>query len=393
MAETLSGKTAIVGIGETAYYKRGGSPDPEFKMALQAILRAVDDAGLKVTDIDGFSSFNNDRNDGNRLATALGIPDLKFTCIPGVTGHGAGAVAHAAAAVAAGYANYVVAYRGLAQGQFGRFGQFGGYGGGTGPSVVTFPQSHTVPYGVLAPVQTYTTRTTRFMHDHGIKQDALRAIAMACYHHAQRNPRAVMYGRPLSEEDYDNSRWIAEPQHLFDCCLENDCAAAVIVTTAERARDLQQKPVSILSAATGSDYRQNPAAQGGPNFATANLTNVGKRLFGMGGVTPQDVDVAQLYDNFSGAVLMSIVELGFCAPEDANDFVTFENLTWPNGALPLNTSGGNIAECYVHGHGLILEGVRQVRGTSTAQIDDVSVSLVTSAPLAFTTGALLLTPA
>ena len=391
MAETLSGKTAIVGIGETAYYKRGASPDAEFKMALQAILRAVDDAGLRPHDLDGFVAFSSDRNEGYRLATALGIPDLKYSNIAGITGHGAGAVAHAASAVAAGYANYVVAFRALAQGQFGRFGQFGGYGGGAAaPSTVSHPGSFTVPYGVLAPVQSFTMRTTRFMHDHGVKQDALRAISMACYHHAQRNPRAVMHGRPLSAEDYDNSRWIVEPQHLFDCCLENDCAAAVIVTTEERARDLQQKPVRILAAATGSDERQGAAAQGGPKFATANLTNVATRLFEMGGVSPQDVDVAQFYDNFSGAVMMSIVEHGFCRPEEVNDFVTFENLTWPNGALPINTSGGNIAECYVHGHGLILEAVRQVRGTSTSQINDVKISLATSAPLAPVTGSILL---
>lgn len=391
MGGTISGATAIAGIGETAYHRRGGSPDAEFKMALQATIAAAEDAGLDVRAIDGFSSFSGDRNDGARLATALDLPDLKYSATVGVSGHAAAAIANAAAAVAAGYADYVVAFRALAQGQFGRFGQFGGYGGGAGTvDTVGFPGSWTVPYGVLAPVQTYTLRTTRFLHDHGIHQDALRAISLACYHHAQRNPRAVMYGRPLEADDYDSSRWIVEPQHLFDCCMENDCAAAVIVTTAERARDLRHDAALILGIATGSDRRQFPAAQGGPDFATSNMKNVARRAFAMAGVTPADVDVAQLYDNFTGAVLMSIVEHGFCTPEEVNEFVTFENLTAPGGRLPVNTSGGNIAEAYVHGIGLVLEAVRQLRGTSTSQVDGAEVALATAAPLAFVTGSIIL---
>jgi acetyl-CoA acetyltransferase len=380
----------VVGVGQTTYYKRGGSPDPEFKMALMAVLAAAEDAGLDPRAIDGFSSFSGDRNDGSRLATALGLRDLRYTSIVGVSGHAAAAIGNAAAAVAAGYADYVVAFRSLAQGQFGRFGQFGGYGGGAGDvPTVDFPASFTVPYGVLAPVQSYSMRGTRLMHDHGIRQDTMRAISMACYHHAQRNPNAVMYGRPLSAEDYDNSRWIVEPQHLFDCCMENDCAAAVIVTTAERARDLRQVPAAILGVATGSDYRQFPPAQGGPDYATSNQKTVAKRVFEMAGVTPGDVDVAQFYDNFSCAVLMSIIEHGFCTPEEANEFVTFDNLTWPNGRLPINTSGGNIAEAYVHGIGLVLEAVRQIRGTSTSQLADVELSLATAAPLAWATGTVI----
>jgi acetyl-CoA acetyltransferase len=388
---SISGRTAIVGIGETTYHRRGGATDAELTMALRATLAAAEDAGLDPRAIDGFSSFSGDRNDGSRLATALGLPDLKYTATVGVSGHAAAAIANAAAAVAAGYADHVVAFRSLAQGQFGRFGQFGGYGGGVGDvETVGFPASMTVPYGVLAPVQSYSMRTTRLLHDHGIRQDALRAISLACYHHAQRNPRAVMYGRPLTADDYDASRWIVEPQHLFDCCMENDCAAAVIVTTLERARDLRPDPVVILGVATGSDHRQFPAAQGGPDFATANMKTVARRVFAMAGLTPADVDVAQLYDNFTGAVLMSIIEHGFCTPEEANDFVTFENLTWPDGRLPINTSGGNIAEAYVHGIGLVLEAVRQIRGTSTSQVEGAEVALATAAPLAWATGSLLL---
>jgi acetyl-CoA acetyltransferase len=228
---TIRGKTAIVGIGETRYYKRGASPDPEFKLVLEAVLNAVDDAGMDVHDIDGFASYSNDRNDPPRIASALGLPHIGFSNMfwGGGGGGGSGAVANAAAAVAAGYADNVVVFRGLAQGQFGRFGQ------GAPVKYAAGGAAFTAPYGLMSPAQMFAMRVRRFMHEHHVRQDALRAVSLASYAHAQHNPRAVMHGRPLTEEDYENSRWIVEPFHLFDCCMENDGAAAVIVTSAERA--------------------------------------------------------------------------------------------------------------------------------------------------------------
>jgi acetyl-CoA acetyltransferase len=214
------------------------------------------------------------------------------------------------------------------------------------------------------------------MHRYGISQDALAAIALASYQHAQFNPRAIMYGRPLSREDYDNSRWISEPFHLFDCCQENDGAAAVILTTAERARDLKQKPVYVLGAAQGFDPAYSQPQSGAANFAT-----VGRRIWQATGVQPKDIDVAQVYENFTGGTLMSMAENGFFAPEDANAFCTLENLSAPGGRLPLNTSGGNLAECYTHGLELVNEAVRQVRGVSTAQVPDVELSFVAAGPV------------
>src|SRR5207253_4114973 len=131
---------------------------------------------------------------------------------------------------------------------------------------VSYPASYTVPYGLMSPAQQFAMRVRRFMHDHHVSQAPMKAIALASYHHAQSNPRAVMYGRALSPEDYDNSRWIVEPFHLFDCCMENDGGAAVIVTTAERARDLRQKPAYVLSASQGSDYRQAAGAHNAPDY-------------------------------------------------------------------------------------------------------------------------------
>jgi acetyl-CoA acetyltransferase len=290
-------------------------------------------------------------------------------------GGGSAAIGNAAAAIAAGYAKCVVVYRGLAQGQFGRFGQT--------PAMKTIaaPYSYTWPYGITTPAQWIAIRTRRFMHEHHVTQDALAAIALASYHHAQFNPRAVMYGKPLTRQAYDESRWIVEPFHLYDCCLENDGAAAVIVTSAERARDLRQKPAYLMAAAQGSDYRQGAGADNMPDYTTSNFKTLAPRLYKMAGIEPKDVDVAQVYENFTGAVMLSIIEHGFCHPDEAQNFFTLENLTAPDGKLPLNTSGGNLAECYMHGLELIVEAVRQVRGTSTCQVKDAEISLVASGPM------------
>ncbi|MGD0119508.1 MAG: acetyl-CoA acetyltransferase [Candidatus Binatus sp.] len=375
--ETIKDKVAIAGIGETTYYKRGTAPVSEFRLACEAIIKAADDAGIKVTDIDGIASYADDRNDASRLATALGIPDLAFANMfwGGGGGGGSGAVANAAAGIAAGYAKNVVVFRALAQGQFGRFGQ-----GSRAPSI-SGPAAYTLPYGLMSAAQMFAMKVQRFMYDHDVQQDAFAAVALASYHHAQFNPRAVMHGRPLTREAYYESRWIVEPFHLFDCCLENDGAAAVILTSAERARDMKQKPAYLMAAAQGSDYRQNASAHNQPDYATSNFKTLAPRLYEMAGIGPKDVDVVQSYENFTGGVVMSLVEHGFFAADEVNEFCTFENFAAPDGKLPLNTSGGNLAECYMHGLELVVEAVRQVRGTSTCQVKDAEIALVASGPM------------
>jgi acetyl-CoA acetyltransferase len=383
---SIKDKVVLVGIGETKYYKRGGAPESELQLALTAIQQAVADAGLRIEDIDGFSSYSNDRNEPTRLAAALGIPQLQFSNMQWGGGGGgmAAAIGNAAAAIGAGYAKYVVAFRALAQGQFGRFGQ------GRVETRVSGPLAYTTPYGLLSPAQTFAMRTQRFMYEHHITQDTLAAIALASYKHAQYNPRAVMYGRPLTREMYDNSRWIVEPFHLYDCCLENDGAAAVVLTSTERGRDLPHQPVYLMAAAQGSSYRQGAIAHNAPDYATSNFKTVAPRLFGMAGIAPKDVNVAQIYENFTGGVLMSLVEHGFCTADEAEEFCSNGNLEWPNGRLPLNTSGGNLAEAYMHGLELVLEGVRQLRGTSTCQVHNASICLVAAGPMVSPVSSVLL---
>ncbi len=377
MSRTLRGKVAVVGVGETDYYKAGQSPDAEFKLTLMAIIEACADAGIAPQDIDGFASYSNDRADPSHLAAALGCRELRFANMQwgGGGGGGSGALGNAAAAVAAGMADCVVVFRGLAQGQFGRFGQ------GPRRNVISGDMAHTVPYGLMSPAQMFAMKVQRFMHDHGVEQSALRAISLASYHHAQQNPRAVMYGRPLDEATYDASRWIVEPFHLYDCCLENDGAAAMIVVAAERARDFQHPPAYVLSALSGSHYRAGASVHNTPDYATSTFKTVAPRLYDMARVGPADVDVLQSYENFTGGVLMSIVEHGFCEPDACNEFFVKERLQAPDGELPLNTSGGNLAECYMHGLGLNIEAVRQLRGQSTNQVPDAEVAMVISGPM------------
>ena len=374
---TLRGKVAVAGVAETEYYKWGRSPDPEFKLAIQAILKACENAGVDPRDVDGFSSYSNDRSDASRMSAALGCKQLSFASMQwgGGGGGGSGAVANAAAAIATGQAECVVVFRALAQGQFGRFGQ------GSRSKVVSGPAAHTLPYGLMSAAHQFAMKVNRYMHDHGVQQEALRAISLAAYHHAQANPRAVMHGRPLDEAKYDESRWIVEPFHLFDCCLENDGAAAMVLVPAEKAKDFPHPPCYLLGAVSGSQHRAGATVHNTPEYASSSFPTVAPRLYNMAQVGPADVDVLQSYENFTGGVMMSIVEHGFCTAEEVNDFLTYENLIAPSGKLPLNTSGGNLAECYMHGLGLNIEAVRQIWGESTSQVPGAEVSMVTSGPM------------
>ena len=385
-ARTIRGRVAVVGVGETTYYKHGRAPQPEFALALQAILRACDDAGIDPREVDGFASYSNDRNDPSRLAAALGLPELRFSNMQwgGGGGGGSAAVGNAAAAVAAGYADCVVVFRALAQGQFQRFGAAPPGGAVSGEAALTFP------YGLISPAQRFAMRVMRFMHDHRVRPEAQRAIALASYHHAQANPRAVMHGRPLTPEAYDASRFIVEPFRLFDCCMENDGAAALVLVSAERARDLRRPPAYLLAVAQGSEYRNAARGHNAPTYASASFTTVAPHLWETAGLGPKDVHVVQSYENFTGGVLMSLVEHGFFAPEEANDFLTPENLIAPGGRLPLNTSGGNLAECYMHGLELQIEAVRQLRGESTSQVPGARVGLVISGPMVTPVSSMLL---
>ncbi|MBW2499731.1 MAG: acetyl-CoA acetyltransferase [Deltaproteobacteria bacterium] len=374
----MHGAASIVGIGESEYYERGRSPHTEFQLACIAIQRAVADAGLELADIDGFISYADTRNHPIRLARALGLRELRWTGSPwsGGGNNMAATIQAADAAVSAGHARHVVAFRALAQGQFGRFGQAAATGSGGSYMGGAFAWNGI--YGMLSPAQQCALHTARFMQDHGISQEALCEISLACYANAQRNPRALRYGRPLTREAYHASRWIVTPFHLFDCCPENDGAAAAVVTTSERARDLHERPVPIIAAAQGIGPDFGAFSVG--TLGSAHYAQVAHHLWEHAGLRPEDVDVAQFYENFTGPVLIALCEMGFCTPDGVEEFVSGGRLVGPDAAFPFNTSGGNIGEAYIHGFEMINESVRQVRGESTCQVAQVERALVVAGP-------------
>jgi acetyl-CoA acetyltransferase len=374
----MHGKAVVVGVGETTYYKHGQSPDTEFQLACQSVERACADAGLDIREVDGLISYMDTRNSPLRVAEALGMKELRWSSTPWAGGgnNSASCVMQADAAVTAGYANHVVAFRSLAQGQFYRLGSGSTLASGGAPEGLSWG----LAYGEMTPAQECALHTKRWMHDHGVSQEALAAIALASYANAQRNPRAVRYGQPLTRDAYHASRWIVEPFHLFDCCQENDGAAAVLVTTPERARNLKQKAVPILAAAQGVGPEIGIRAFQKKWFPGMYYTNVGEMIWQRAGIRPKDVDVLQLYENFTGPVVMALCELGWCKPEEVDAFVANGALEGPNARLPFNTSGGNLAEAYIHGLEMTIEAVRQARGDSTCQAKDVDYSLAIAGP-------------
>jgi acetyl-CoA acetyltransferase len=369
--------TCIVGVGESRYARRGGIVDrSEFGLLCDAVIAAAEDAGLPLDAIDGFASFGFERHEPVLLQQTLGLPSLRFSnMVWGAGGGGcAAAVMNAALAVHAGQCRYAVVYRSLCQGQYERYGQYRERPqGGQWMS----------PYGLMTPAQFVALTFRRHMHERGSTIEHLGQVAVAFREHAQRNPRAIQYGRPLTLAQHRDARPIADPFRLYDCCLETDGACALIVTSREGARDLRRRPVRILAAAQASGKGWGLGPTGSHNmpledYASVNSRELGRVLFEMAGLRPSDIDVAQIYDAFTGIVIMALEDFGLCAPGEAGPFVASGALRWPDGALPTNTAGGLLSEAYLHGLNLVIEAVRQMRGESTAQVDGARTCLVTS---------------
>ena len=366
----------IVGVGESEYTKWGGIMDrSQFQVTTEAICSALADAGLSPKEVDGFVSFSGDTNEATLMQVALGSIALRFSAMQwgGGGGGSAGSISLACAAVESGQADVVVAYRGLCQGQTRRYGRH---------NQGRIHGNFVNPFGMMAPSVMTAMLMQRFMHEYSVTHEHMAEIALNARANANRNPRALMFGRPLTREQYFASRWISEPFRLYDCCLETDGACAVIVTTRERARDLPGKPVQILAAASGSGPGWGTGPLGSHNmpaadYASTNSRRLAKELFAKAGVTPHDIDVAQFYDHFSGLTLIALEDYGFCGPGESGPFVASGAIRWPHGELPINTSGGQLSEAYVHGLSLVNEGVRQLRGTSTSQVENAQTCLVT----------------
>jgi acetyl-CoA acetyltransferase len=366
----LKDAAAIVGIGETPFAKRlEGS---EKKLALQAILAALDDAGIEPGEVDGFASYTMEATDEVEIAKCLGAGDVTFF---GQVGYGGGAgpacVGQLAMALAAGQCRVGVAWRSRKRGS----------GARPWANVVQqlpTPAAWTRPFGLLRPADEIAMLTRRYMHEYGATRDHLANVAIAVRRMANRNPRAVMHDRELTREQYLAARWIAEPLCLFDNCLETDGALACVLVPAERARDCAQPPVWVHAFAQGLPRQSHTMVNywcedplRGPAWVCA------RQLWSRSDFQPADVPVAQLYDAFTTLIPLSLEGYGFCGRGEGAAFTEGGALEL-GGRLPVNTSGGGLSEAYVHGFNLINEGVRQMRGTSTNQVKDAPACLVTA---------------
>jgi len=384
---TLKGKSAIAGIGATDFSKESGRS--ELQLSCEAVLDALEDAGLKPSDVDGLTTFTMDNSSEIAVARELGMGDLRFFSRINYGGGAAcGTVQQAAIAVATGVADVVVCYRGFNERSGDRFGQVSQWAAAQ-VNTNGLDNAFTYPYGLSTPAATVAMQAQRYMHAYGATSADFGAVAVADRKHAATNPKAFFYGKPITLEEHQASRMIAEPLHLLDCCQESDGAVAIVVTTPERAADLKQKPVSITAAAQGSAPDQFVmTSYYRDDIGIPEIGVVGRELWRQSGLKPDDMAMAVLYDHFTPYVLMQLEELGFCGRGEAKDFVK-DGAIEIGGRLPLNTHGGQLGEAYIHGMNGIAEGVRQVRGTSVNPVPDVEHVLVTAGTGVPTSGLIL----
>jgi acetyl-CoA acetyltransferase len=384
---SLAGRTAIAGIGATEFSKESGRS--ELQLAAEACLAAIDDAGLRPSDVDGLVTFTQDANTEIAVARELGIPELRFFSRVDYGGGAAcGTVAHAAMAVATGQASAVLCYRAFNERSGHRFGQ--ATATERAPTSLGLEFSWHLPYGFATPAAWVAMYARRYQHAYGTTSEDFGRVAVAMRRHAATNPKAWFYERPITLADHQASRWIVEPLHLLDCCQESDGAVAILVTGVERARDLSRPPVVISAAAQGSgpDQMMMFGYYSGDLTMLPAMGVVGGQLWRQSGLVPADVQAAILYDHFTPFVLVQLEELGFCGRGEAKEFIKDGGIEI-DGRLPVNPNGGQLGEAYIHGMNGVAEAVRQVRGTAANQLADVANVLVTAGTGVPTSGLVL----
>ena len=359
MQNNLRDKYCIVGVGETDYSR--GSGRSTRALAVEAIRNAVADAGLTTKDIDGMLSYHGgDSTSSSALAYDLGNQlNFYMDCSGGGSSTEA-LVGLATGAIEAGMCDVVAIFRAMNGYSQVRIG-----GTGRGAAPVTSADLMRRPYGLASAVQTFAFSFTRHMMEYGVRSEDLAAIKVTHSNHASNNPKALMNHR-VTVDDVMNSRWIVRPcAHLLDCCLETDNATCIIITSAERAKDMKQPP-AYIRAVQGRGTKPG----GDFHYQHAPITRVaghyvGPRLFELADLTHDDIDVTGCYDAFTYTTLLQFEDYGFCKKGEGKDYVT-SGITDLGGRRPNNTSGGHLCEGYTHGMNMVIENVRQLRGT----IDD-----------------------
>ena len=350
----LRDKYTIVGVGETPYLR--GSGKTTRALANLAIRRAIEDAGLKSSDIDGMMSYQ--MSDSTLSPLVAGDLGARLDFYMDVHGGGSSIealIGLAIGAIEAGMCSTVVIFRALN-------GYSGVRIGGTGviaASPVVDEQLHARLYGHRAAAQMYSHTFMRHMYEYGTTPEQVAAVKVAHSNHASNNPKAL-YKKRVSIEEVLASRMICKPLHLLDCCTESDSATAVVVTSAVRARDCRHPPVLICSAVGRCNKpRMDMHYQHGPITTTSGF--YGREiLWRNAGVSPQEVDVTGAYDAFTFTVMLLLEDYGFCAKGEGGDYVSNGTIRL-GGKRPNNTSGGHLCEGYTHGISMVIENVRQLR--------------------------------
>lgn len=379
-------KAAIVGWGATEFSKHSGRS--ELQLAIEATLAALSDAGIDPREVDGMATYTMDNNSEFEIFRNIGGLELKFfSRIAAGGGAACAPLQQAVLAISAGVAEVVVCYRAMNERSEYRFGA---------PLETAHPTSDNALFaylgaqGLQTPAAMIALTMRRYMHETGATSEDFANVSIGARRHAATNPKAFFYQHPITRDDYFNSRMIADPLRLLDCCQESDGAVAIVVSSAERARALRHKPVLIRAAAQGCPegtmglggyYKKDIA----PRF---ECELVARQLYETARLTPKDIQVAILYDHFGPTVLPSLEAYGFCEWGEAKDFIKNGNIEI-GGALPVNTHGGQLGEAYIHGLNGVAEAVRQLRGTAVNQVADVENVLVTAGSAVPTSGVIL----
>jgi len=352
----LRDKYCIVGVGETEYSRSSGRSTRA--MAVEPVKKAMEDAGLRARDVDGMMSYQ--QNDSTFSPVVAGDLGVRLNFFMDVVGGGSSTealIGLAMGAIEVGMCQTVVLFRSM-----------NGYTevriGGTGARAaapVRGQELATRPYGMTSAGQNFASTFMRYMYEYGVTSEQVAHVKVAHSKHASQNPKAL-YKERVTVEDVLGSRWIVKPLHLLDCCVETDNATALIVTSAERARDLRQRPVYILGVAgrvskprTDFHFARGPISRVAGYYAR-------DLVFGMAGIGPEGVDVTGSYDAFTFTTLLQLEEYGFCKKGEGGAYVS-SGIIELGGKRPNNTSGGHLCEAYTHGMNLVIENVRQLRGT------------------------------
>ena len=372
----LKDRAAISGIGWTTFSKDSGVS--VLSLAAEACKKAIDDAGLDVKEIDGIVTHAmSDSVMPQEVATCLGLSNMGYHL--DYWGGGPTAcqiVINAAMAIEMGMARNVVCFRALN-------GRSGRRLGGTGDRPPTTGEAQfLIPYGWTSFTHAFTATARRHMVEYGTTERQLGMVAVTERQHAILNERAMMR-KPMTIDDYLSSRIIVEPFRLFDICIETDGGCAVVVTSAKNARNLRHRPVYIMGGAIGSGPDPTPYSLNTFGWLRGSHTElygkyISPQLYGMAGITPQDVDVAELYDEMTIAVLVQLEDFGFCQKGEGGPFVEEGNIAL-GGKLPVNTHGGFLSEGYLHGLNHVAEAVSQLRGDAgPRQVKDAEIAICSS---------------